>query len=513
MSKQKEELEHRLKLRNVRLSDYEDIRKIMVSIYKNQAMAWTKEEFQNQVKAFPEGQICLEDNGTVVAVAMSLIVDYAKYGDNHTYDQITGYGKFDTHDENGDTLYGTDVFVDKEYRGLRLGRRLYDARKELCENLNLRSIIAGGRIPGFSKYADQMTPRKYIELVKNKEIFDPVLSFQLANEFHVRKVITKYLPEDTDSRAYATLLEWINIYYEKEEKLIGNKKTIVRLGLVQWKMRRFANVDDLMQQVEFFVDTISNYKSDFCLFPEFFNAPLLAGFNNMEASEAIRNLAEYTAEILDRMRDLALSYNVNIIAGSMPEYDGKKLRNVSYLCRRDGTMEKQYKLHITPDEQAYWGLQGGNGIRVFDTDAGRIGILICYDVEFPELGRILAEKEMDILFVPFWTDTKNAFLRVSTCAKARAIENECYVAITGSVGNLPKVENMDIQHSQAAIYSPSDFSFPHDATIAEASLNTETTIVADVDLDLLTKLRKAGSVRNLEQRRLDLYSIQWKRKR
>jgi len=513
MSKQKEELEHRLKLRNIKLSDYDDIREIMVSIYKNEGGAWTREELKNQLKAFPEGQICIEDNGKVVAAALSLVVDYAKFGDNHTYDQITGFGKFDTHDNDGDTLYGTDVFVSGEFRGMRLGRRLYDARKELCENLNLRSIIAGGRIPGYSKYADQMSPRKYIDMVKSKEIFDPVLSFQLANEFHVRKVITKYLPEDKDSRAFATLLEWINIYYEKEEKLIGNKKSIVRLGLVQWKMRRFNNVDDLMQQVEFFVDTISGYKSDFCLLPEFFNAPLLAEFNDMDASESIRHVAEYTDEIVTRMRDLALSYNVNIIAGSMPEYDGKKLRNVSYLCRRDGTTDKQYKLHITPDEQSYWGLQGGNGIKVFDTDAGRIGILICYDVEFPELGRILAEQEMDILFVPFWTDTKNAFLRVSTCAKARAVENECYVAITGSVGNLPRVENMDIQYSQAAIYSPSDFSFPHDAVVAQASVNAETTIVADVDLDLLTKQRKAGSVRNLDQRRLDLYSIQWKKKK
>jgi predicted amidohydrolase len=153
------------------------------------------------------------------------------------------------------------------------------------------------------------------------------------------------------------LLEWINIYYEKDEKLIGNKKSIVRLGLVQWKMRRFSNVDDLMQQVEFYVDTVSGYKSDFCLLPEFFNAPMLAEFNDMDASEAIRNLADYTTEIVNRMSDLAVSYNVNIIAGSMPEYDGKKLRNVSYLCRRDGTQDKQYKLHITPDEQAYWGLR------------------------------------------------------------------------------------------------------------------------------------------------------------
>ena len=235
MSKHREELEHRLKLRNIKLSDFDDIRDIMVSIYKDKGMAWTRQELKNQLKVFPEGQICIEDNGKVVAAALSIIVDYSQFGDNHTYDQITGFGKFDTHDDEGDTLYGTDVFVHQEYRGMRLGRRLYDARKELCENLNLRSIIAGGRIPGYANYADEMTPRKYIDLVKNKEIFDSVLSFQLANEFHVRKVITKYLPEDIDSRAYATLLEWINIYYEKDEKLIGNKKSIVRLGLVNGK--------------------------------------------------------------------------------------------------------------------------------------------------------------------------------------------------------------------------------------------------------------------------------------
>ena len=160
MSKQKEELEHRLKLRNVKLSDYDDIQEIMSSIYKNQGGAWTKQEFKNQLKAFPEGQIGIEDNGKLVAAALSLVVDYNKFGDNHTYDQITGFGKFDTHDMEGDTLYGTDVFVHTEYRGMRLGRRLYDVRKEIFENLNLRSIISGGRIPGYKNYADEITPRK-----------------------------------------------------------------------------------------------------------------------------------------------------------------------------------------------------------------------------------------------------------------------------------------------------------------------------------------------------------------
>jgi predicted amidohydrolase/ribosomal protein S18 acetylase RimI-like enzyme len=498
---------HRLKLRTMRLSDYEDIREIMKIVYAHAGGAWTKKEFRNQLKVFPEGQICIEVDDKVVAAALSIIVDYAKFGDKHTYDEITGYGKFDTHDYEGDTLYGTDVFVHPEYRDMRLGRRLYDARKELCENLNLRAIIAGGRIPGYREYRDVMTPKQYIEEVKNKELYDPVLSFQLANDFHVRKVITRYSDDDVASHYYATLLEWINVYYEESEKLIGGTKTVVRVGAVQWQMRRVVSLEDLLHQMEFFVDTVSSYNADFVMFPEFFNAPLMAMFRDVDAADAVRMLADYTESIRDKMQELAISYNINIIAGSMPVYEEHKLYNVSYLMHRDGQLDAQYKLHITPDEQSYWGLQGGDQLKVFNTDAGRIGILICYDVEFPELGRILADQQMDILFVPYWTDTKNAYLRVRRCAQARAIENECYVVVSGSVGNLPRVENMDIQYSQSAVFSPSDFSFPHDAIVAEATPNTETTLVSDLDLELLKKLRSQGSVRNLQQRRKDLYDV------
>jgi len=210
--------------------------------------------------------------------------------------------------------------------------------------------------------------------------------------------------------------------------------------------------------------------------------------------------------------ELAVSYNINVIAGSMPVYEEGKLYNVSYLCRRDGTVDEQYKLHVTPDEASYWGMRGGDKIKCFDTDFGKIGILVCYDVEFPELSRILSDEGMKILFVPFWTDTKNAYQRVRICAQARAIENECYVAITGSVGNLPRVENMDIQYSQSAVFSPSDFAFPHDAIVAEATPNTEMTLIADLDLDLLKDLNTSGAVRNLRDRRKDLYGLSWVKK-
>jgi len=511
-SKKIKDVEHKLNLRNVTMADYDQIKEIMELVYSNAGGAYTKKELKSMLKYFPEGQIAVEDNGTLVAAAFSLIVDYSDYGDTHTYKQITGSGTLKTHDAEGDTLYGIDVFVHPKYRGLRLGRRLYDARKELCEKLNLRAIIVGGRIPGYKKYSDQYSPREYIDKIKNKEIFDPILTFQLANEFHIRKIMTGYMPDDKESKAYATLLEWINVYYEDTEKLFGGKKSLVRMGVVQWQMRPLTSVENLISHIEFFVDTVSGYKADFILFPEFFNAPLMAEFKKASASDAVRALADYTDEIRENMIRLALAYNINIIAGSMPLYEDNKLYNVSYLCRRDGTWDAQYKLHVTPDEMIYWGLKGGNKLRVLDTDAGKIGILICYDVEFPELSRILADQGVNILFVPFWTDTKHSFLRVMRCAQARAIENECYVAISGSIGNLPGVENMDIQYAQSAVFSPSDFSFPPEAIVAEATPNTETTLVVDLDIDLLKKLRTQGTVRNLQSRRNDLYRVNWLKK-
>lgn len=507
---QSEDSEHRLNLRNLSLDDYADLKKIMDEVYPEMGGAWPEKKFRAQLAVFPEGQICIEDHGQVVAAALSLIVDYDKFGDRHTYDEITGDAYLTTHDPKGDVLYGAEVVVSPAYQGMRLGRRLYEARKELCQNLNLRSIIAGGRIPNYRNHANEISPQKYIELVKRKEIYDPILTFQLSNDFEVKRVLSDYLPEDKESQGYATLLEWTNLYYDKQKTpLFGATKSSARIGCVQWEMRPLKSVEELIQQVEFFVDALSDYQCDLALLPEFFNAPLMGLIEDSNSFESIKGLAGYSEEIVEEISRLAVSYNINIIAGSMPVVEQNELFNVSYLCRRDGTLEAQYKIHPTPYEKRAWVMQGGDKLKVFDTDFGKIGILICYDVEFPELARIQAEEGMQLLFVPFWTDTKNAYLRVRCCAHARAIENECYVIISGSVGNLPKVEGADIQYAQSAVLSPSDFSFPHDAIMAESTPNTEMTIIVDLDLEKLVKLKNEGSVRNYLDRRRDLYKLSW----
>lgn len=504
---------NKVEVRNLQIEDYAQLSQSFKRVYADKDVFWTHEQIETLIRIFPEGQVVTVVDEKIVGCALSIIVDYDMVKGDHTYAKVTGNETFCTHNPNGNILYGIEVFIHPDYRGLRLARRMYEYRKELCEKLNLKAIMFGGRIPNYHKYADTMRPKEYLDKVRSREIYDPVLTFQLSNDFHVRRVMKNYLPNDEESKHCATLLQWDNIYYQPPTQDYVDKKTTVRVGLVQWQMRPYKTLDDVFEQVEFFVDAVSDYKSDFVLFPEYFNAPLMAKFNHLGEAQSIRGLAQYTEEVRDRFINLAISYNINIITGSMPyvKEDGG-LYNVGFLVRRDGTYEMYEKVHVTPDEIKSWGLSGGKMVQTFDTDCAKIGILICYDVEFPELSRIMADQGMQILFVPFLTDTQNGYSRVRVCAQARAIENECFVAIAGSVGNLPRVHNMDIQYAQSGVFTPCDFAFPTDGKRAEATPNTEMILVSDVDLDLLNELHTYGSVRNLRDRRHDLYELRVKNK-
>ncbi len=502
---------HNIELLYLSFDDYQQLKEAMIEAYPTMPDDyWRKGQINKLIKKFPEGQVVVKVNGQIAGCALSIIVDYDRFEDGHTYNEITGNYTFNTHNDNGDVLYGIDVFIIPEFRGLRIGRRLYDYRKELCERLNLKGIAFGARMPNYHKYAEELTPGQYIDKVKVKEIDDPVLNFQISNDFHPAMVLKGYLEGDEASGEFAVLMEWDNIYFEKPKLRAASKKTEVRIGLIQWQMRPYRNLDEVMQQAEYFVDAVSGYRCDFALFPEFFNAPLMAKDNHLSEPEAIRNLAKHTAEIRNRFAELAIGYNINIITGSMPEVVDGQLYNVGYFCKRDGKIDRYEKLHVTPDEAKVWGMKGGTEIRTFDSDCGKVGILICYDVEFPEVSRLMAADGMELLFVPFLTDTQNGYSRVRHCAQARAIENECYVAIAGSVGNLPKVHNMDIQFAQSMVFTPCDFAFPSNGVKAEATPNTEMILIADVDLGLLRELHAFGSVRNLNDRRTDVYSVERK---
>src|SRR5690554_3876275 len=343
-------------LKYLDIDDYQELKDVMIEAYPTMGTYWKEGHIEKLLSIFPEGQVVVKVNGELAGCALSIIVDYDKYDDAHTYRDITDNDTFNSHQQDGDVLYGIDVFIRPEFRGLRLGRRLYDYRKELCENLNLKRIVFGGRMPNYHKYADSLTPKQYIQKVRSKQIDDPVLNFQISNDFHPIRILKGYLEGDEASGEFAVLMAWNNIYYvsPEEESAPQAIKSVVRLGLIQWQMRRYAGMEDMMDQVEYFVDSMAGYHCDFALFPEFFNAPLMADYNHLGEAEAIRELAKHTKEIKERLSQLSISYNINIITGSMPEVVRDKLYNVGYLCRRDGSVERFEKIHVTPDEARVW---------------------------------------------------------------------------------------------------------------------------------------------------------------
>lgn len=469
---------------------------------------WQRDQIESQIRTFPQGQMCVEIDGRLAASSSSLILNYDSSLAWHDWKKVADNGYIRNHNPTGDTLYGIEIMVHPDFRGMKLSRRLYDARKELCRERNLARIIIGGRIPGYGEHADRLSVREYVEDVMDKTLFDPVLTAQIANGFVLQGLIPNYFPADTASRGFATFLEWRNLDYRPGAKRRYVHTTEpVRLAVVQYQMRTIFRFEEFAQQCEFFIDTASEYKSDFVLFPELFTTQLLSCVEQTRPGEAARRLAEFTPQYLDLFTELAVKYDVNIVGGSQFTVEDGYLYNVAYLFRRDGTLGKQEKIHITPSERKWWGVTPGRKVNVFDTDCGAIAILICYDIEFPELVRIAAQKGAGIIFVPFNTDTRQGYLRVRHCALARCVENHVFVAVAGSTGNLPFVENSDIHYAQSAIFTPADAEFARDAIAAECNANIETMIIHDVDVEQLRRHRDGGSVQNWNDRRRDLYKI------
>ena len=343
----------------------------------------------------------------------------------------------------------------------------------------------------------------------NKTLDDPVLTTQLANGFVLKRLIPGYLTMDVDSRGYAAFLEWANLDYVPNPAQRFVPVSPVRVCVVQYPDAAHAGLPAFAEQCEYFLDVAAEYKCDFILFPEIFTTQLLSLIQADNPGAAVRRLSEFTDQYLELFTRLAVKYNVNVIGGSHFTVEDDDLYNIAYLFRRDGTLGKQYKLHITPAERHWWGVKGGNRVEVFDTDRGKIAIQICYDIEFPELTRIAVERGAQIIFVPFCTDERYAYLRVRYCAQARCIENHVYVAIAGSVGNLPNVESLGLHYAQSGIFTPSDIPFKRDAIAAECTPNIETVIFEDLDLELLRKHRQSGSVLNWQDRRTDLYEVRY----
>ena len=505
----------RLELRLATPKDVAEIVALTGRVYKDEG-PYLRGQIAGQVANFPEGQFVAVLEGAIVGYAACFIVKEWRAFRQHTWDEITGDGHAARHDETGDWLYGMEVCVDPAIRRLKIASRLYEARRALVRDRGLKGTVFAARMPGWKRARKSYdSPEGYLDAVRAGRAVDPAVSFQMKRGFEPRRVLRDYHPPDRESGGHAVLMTWTN--EERDDVIAAQPVTrgggrSVRVCTVQMEARRHDRQGDFFARVEHFVRVAAEYDSDFVVFPEFFTLQLLAeNEERLSPVVAIERLSALTPTLVRHLSDWAVRHNVNIIGGSHPtRTEDGDIQNVAYVALRDGAVHAQEKLHPTPDEREVWNIQGGDAIDAIDTDCGPIGVMICYDSEFPELGRRLADQGARIFFVPYCTDARTGHLRVRYCCHARAIENQAFVVTSGNVGNLHGVANFDIQYAQSAILTPSDFPFARDGVAAETTANVEQVVFADLDLGQIAWARARGSVRNLRDRRFDLYATRWK---
>ena len=209
--------EKNLILRPLRMADYEQVVKLQRTCFQGM-WPWSRDQIGSQLSVFAEGQICIEYQGEIIASSSSLIIDFDMHGESHTWQEISDKGHIRNHNPSGNTLYGIEIMVDPRYRGKKLARRLYDARKRLAREKNLARIALGGRIPGYTQHQNDMSAEEYVEKVLSKSFYDPVMTTQIANGFVFKRLIPSYMFFDEESLGYGTLLEWVNPDYQPAPK-------------------------------------------------------------------------------------------------------------------------------------------------------------------------------------------------------------------------------------------------------------------------------------------------------
>jgi predicted amidohydrolase/ribosomal protein S18 acetylase RimI-like enzyme len=468
--------------------------------------------YEMQLAAFPEGQFLVEVDGKVVGYSTSLIVQLDDDTQLYDYQEITGSDTFSTHNLSGDTLYGADIAVHPDCRQQGLSTLLYDARRKLVERYNLRRMIAYGRLAGYAQFSGKMTADGYVQKVIAGELKDPALSAHLKAGYSVKRVLLQYF-EDKESLDHSTFLEWLNPNFDADKRRISVApiKTAVRKARIcaaQFYMRRLDTWEEFENTVEFFADSADAYHCHFLVMPELFTAQLFSTMpKDYTFEQCVEALADLHFEYCELFERLACERQLYIIAGSHPVRRDGRLYNVSHLFTPSGKVYTQDKLHITPEERDVWGISPGEEIKIFETPYGKIAIQVCYDIEFPEVSRLLALAGVEIVFCPMSTDERKGYNRVRYCAQARAVENYFYVVVSSNVGNLPTTKNYLLNYGQSAILTPSDHAFPREGIIGEAEPNAETVVTAELDLSTLAYQRELGSVRPFFDRRPDLYSL------
>jgi len=280
---------------------------------------------------------------------------------------------------------------------------------------------------------------------------------------------------------------------------MGESKAF-RLATAQYDIGFLKDWPEYEAKVGRWVAEAAQAGAKMLVFPEYFSMELASLFPEevyKSLSKQLEALQTVYPDFLKLYAELAQSHGVYILAGSYPvaQEDGN-YRNRAWLFRPDGGSDYQDKLQMTRFENEQWLITAGDEVKLLDTEFGQIGVNICYDSEFPMIARKQVEAGADLILVPSCTDTVAGYWRVRIGCQARALENQCYVVQSPTVGLAPWSEAVDVNIGAAAVYTPVDYGYPDNGVLAIGELNQTQWVYADIDLSTIAKVRAGGQVFN-----------------
>ncbi|MFC5403420.1 nitrilase-related carbon-nitrogen hydrolase [Cohnella soli] len=281
----------------------------------------------------------------------------------------------------------------------------------------------------------------------------------------------------------------------------------LKIATTQYGLNDVGSEDLFWARIEEKTKAAADAGAGLIVFPEYMTAHLLSLTPPMAHAEACGYLADRTERYEKFFGELSREADIAILAGTHVARAEKGYANRAYLFFPDGRVEKQDKVHLTPEEQKEWPLTAGESLKVFETAWGKTALLTCYDIEFPELARAAAARGAVLLLCPSYTETAFGYYRVRYCAQARAVENQLFVALSGLTGELAEERpQIDRAHCVAGVFAPCDYPFVPDGVLALGESSEDATVLATLDFESLRENRERGAVAPFYDRRPELYA-------
>ncbi len=274
----------------------------------------------------------------------------------------------------------------------------------------------------------------------------------------------------------------------------------VKIATAQYDISFLENWKSYEQKIERWVVDAISQDAKILLFPEYFSMELASLFGQPIYSSLSKQLAAMQslhADFIELFTSLAKQYQCIIQAGTFPVLiESESYRNRAYLFMPDGKFDYQDKLMMTRFEKEQWLIEGGQEIKYFNTEFGKIAINICYDSEFPLIARQQVESGCVLILVPSCTDTVAGYHRVKIGCQARALENQCYVVQASLVGDASWSEAVDVNVGAAAIYTPVDRGFPDNGILSVGIFNAVQWVMGTISPQACETVRVNGQVFN-----------------